>query len=64
MFNFLDKIGEEVQEIINTIDISDINDDLIESLINEKNKKLIDNKKSLLVGFYLLSNLNQTIFKK
>lgn len=64
VFDFLDKIGEEVEEIINTIDISDINDDLIESLINEKNKKLIDNKKSLLVGFYLLSNLNQKIFKK
>ena len=63
VFNFLDKIGSEVEKIIDTVDFSDINDELIEAIVNEKNMKLLDNKNSLLIGFYLLSSLNEKIFK-
>jgi DNA (cytosine-5)-methyltransferase 1 len=62
VFKFLDHIGSCVKEIIDDVELSDIDINLIEAIINEKNKKLEDNKDSLLVGLYFLSSLNNKIF--
>jgi DNA (cytosine-5)-methyltransferase 1 len=64
VFSFLDKIGDCVQDIIDKAELSEVNDDLIEAIVNEKNKKLEENKDSLLVGFYFLSSLNNKIFNQ
>jgi DNA (cytosine-5)-methyltransferase 1 len=63
VFDFLDEIGKNVEIILNNVDLDDVNNDLMESILNEKNKKLEENKKSLLIGFYFLSSLNHKIFE-
>lgn len=64
IFNFLDHVGDCVGKIIKEADFNDIDDDVIEAIVNEKNKKLEKNKASLLVGFYFLSSLNREVFKQ
>ena len=63
-FKFIDLVGSCVNEIVNSINWDKINDDLIPNIINEKNKKLTDNKESILTGFYLLSLLNTKVLSK
>ena len=53
-----------MNEIVNSINWDKVNDDLIPNIINEKNKKLTDNKESILTGFYLLSLLNTKVLSK
>jgi DNA (cytosine-5)-methyltransferase 1 len=62
VFEFLDYIGICVKDIIESAELSEVDNKLIEAIIQEKNKKLEDNKESLLVGFYFLSSLNNKIF--
>lgn len=62
VFSFLDKIGDCVRDLLDKTEFTEINNNLIEAIVNEKNKKLDDNKDSLLVGFYFLSSLNNKIF--
>jgi len=64
VFSFLDKVGECVSDLLEKTELNDSSEELIESIVNEKNKKLIDNKNSLLVGFYFLSSLNNKIFNQ
>ena len=64
VFNFLDHVGTCVKKILDEADFDGIDDNIIETIVEEKNKKLEDNKKSLLVGFYFLSSLNKKIFKQ
>jgi DNA (cytosine-5)-methyltransferase 1 len=64
VFSFLDKIGECARDLIDRTELSDNNSNLIEAIINEKSKKLEENRTSLLVGFYLLSSLNNKIFNQ
>lgn len=64
VFSFLDKIGQCVSDLIEKTDLNDSSEELIEALVNEKNKKLTDNKDSLLIGFYFLSSLNNKIFNQ
>lgn len=63
VFNFLDHVGKCVDEIIQKADFSNIDENIIEDIVKEKNKKLEENRESLLVGFYFLSSLNKNIFK-
>lgn len=62
LFEFLDNVGGHVKNLIENVDLIEIDSNIVEKIINEKNKKLDENKKSLLVGFYFLSSLNQKIF--
>lgn len=62
VFQFLDKIGDCVDKILKDADFSNIEQGLIEALVGEKNKKLNENKESLLTGFYFLSSLNNKLF--
>ena len=62
IFEFLDQIGDCVKDIIESAELSDINNNFIEAIVNVKNKKLEENKERLLVGFYFLSSLNNKIF--
>lgn len=64
VFNFLDVVGGCVQDILDNATFNDIDDQLIAEIVNEKNKKLDDNKDSLLTGFYFLSSLNNKIFEQ
>ncbi|MFN0049469.1 MAG: DNA cytosine methyltransferase [Cytophagales bacterium] len=62
VFEFLDQIGRSVKDILEEAQLSEVESGLLETIINEKNKKLEGNKESLLVGFYFLSSLNNKIF--
>ena len=64
IFNFLDHVGTCVSDILNKAELSDIEASVVEAIVNEKNKKLEENKDSLLVGFYFLSSLNNKIFNQ
>ncbi len=64
VFDFLDHVGHSVGEIIKEVDFSDVDENLITTIANEKNKKLNANMKSLLVGFYFLSSLNKEILEQ
>ncbi len=64
VFNFLDHVGECVGHILKKANFDGIDEGIIENIVKEKNKKLEENKESLLVGFYLLSSLNKKIFKQ
>lgn len=64
VFDFMDDIGDNIKDLLEKVDLSGINENLVETIVNEKNKKLCDNQKSLLVGFYFLSSLNNKLFIK
>jgi DNA (cytosine-5)-methyltransferase 1 len=64
IFNFLDHVGTCVRDILNKAELKDVETSVVEAIVNEKNKKLEENKESLLVGFYFLSSLNNKIFKQ
>lgn len=63
VFEFLDKVGSCIDRIMNEADLQGFNSSLVESIVSESNKKLDQNKESILSGFYFLSNLNQKLFK-
>ncbi len=63
VFNFLDFVGKSIKNILDNIDFDGIDENLIENIIKNKNKKLEKNQESLAVGFYLLSCLNIGLFK-
>ena len=63
VFDFLDYIGACVEKILQQVDLQDIDDQLLSQVVDETNKKLNENRDSLLVGFYFLSNLNQKLFQ-
>ena len=62
VFQFLDDVGNCVNQILKDADFSDIEQNLIEAIVGESNKKLNENKESLLTGFYFLSSLNNKLF--
>ena len=62
VFNFLDDVGTCVNELLKNTEISDTEKRLVPSILQEKNKKIEENSKSILVGFYFLSSLNQKLF--
>lgn len=64
VFNFLDHVGKCVKQILDKANFNGIDENIIETIVDEKNKKLEANKESLLVGFYFLSSLNKKIFKQ
>lgn len=63
IFEFLDEIGDCVEKILNEADFSEIDSTLVSSIVQEDNKKLKDNHKSVLTGFYFLSSINNKLFK-
>jgi DNA (cytosine-5)-methyltransferase 1 len=62
IFIFLDDIGTKVNTILKEVDFKGVPEDMITEIAGEENKKLQDNRESLLTGFYLLSSLNQKLF--
>lgn len=64
VFNFLDEVGNCVEDILEKASLENLETDLITAITQEENKKLEENKKSILTGFYFLSSLNQRIFRK
>lgn len=62
-FNFIDDIGKHVEHIVDSSNLNNVNIDIAETILNEKNKKLENNIRSFLIGCYLLSSLNIKIFK-
>lgn len=64
VFTFLDKIGSCILDLINKIELQGLNENLIETIVNEKNKKLEENKDTIILGFYFLSSLNNKIFNQ
>lgn len=63
VFEFLDKVGVCVNQIMEEANLEGFNSNLVESIVNEKNVKLNENRESILTGFYFLSKLNQKLFK-
>jgi DNA (cytosine-5)-methyltransferase 1 len=63
VFNFLDEVGGYVKSILEKSELSN-SEMLVNSILNEENKKIEENSKSILLGFYFLSSLNQKLFKK
>lgn len=66
VFNFLDEIGNYVEEILKKSDLSNIEPTIVNSILDGEtnSKKIEENSKSILVGFYFLSSLNQKLFKQ
>lgn len=64
VFNFLDDVGACVEKIIEKADLTDKETSLVKSILDEENKKIELNSKSILIGFYFLSSLNQKLFSK
>lgn len=62
VFEFLDDVGNSVETILDNADFTEIDDNIVEIISGKKNKKLGDNKESLLTGMYLLSSLNTKLF--
>lgn len=62
VFIFLDEVGACVQKILDLADFSQIDSKILTEIVNEENRKLSENSKSILVGFYFLSSLNQKLF--
>lgn len=62
VFNFLDDIGMSVKNILGQNILNDLEENFFESLLNIKDKKMEDYKRSILIGLYLLSSLNVKIF--
>lgn len=61
-FEFLDYVGGCVKEILNNADLEAIPEKVLDEVVEERNRKLNENKNSILTGFYLLSTLNQKLF--
>jgi len=64
VFEFLDKVGRYIDQILKEADLEGFNSNLIASIVNENNNKLNQNKESILAGFYFLSDLNQKVLKQ
>jgi DNA (cytosine-5)-methyltransferase 1 len=64
VFNFLDDVGNAVEEILDKANLENIDSSLVTAITEESNKKIEENKKSILTGFYFLSSLNHRIFNK
>lgn len=64
VFQFLDEVGTCVEKILATADFSHIDTSLVSSIIKEENKKIKENHKSILTGFYFLSSINNKLFMK
>ncbi|CAN5460007.1 hypothetical protein BH11BAC2_BH11BAC2_16090 [soil metagenome] len=62
-FEFLDKVGESVNVILNSASFESVKNELLVSILQETNKKLIENREKLVTGFYFLSTLNSKMFK-
>lgn len=61
VFEFLDKVGESVNTILNKASFETVQQDLLGTIIDENNKKLNENSDKILTGFYFLSTLNSKI---
>jgi DNA (cytosine-5)-methyltransferase 1 len=64
VFNFLDEVGECVEQILDEANLENLDSNLLTAITQESNKKIEENKKSILTGFYFLSTLNSRIFNK
>lgn len=64
VFNFLDEVGHCVEQILTEANLENLDSGLVTAIIQESNKKIEENKKSILTGFYFLSTLNSRIFNK
>lgn len=62
VFDFLDKVGESVDVILNNASFDSVKNDVLEKILKETNKKLIYNKDKVLTGFYFLATLNSKLF--
>jgi DNA (cytosine-5)-methyltransferase 1 len=61
VFEFLDKVGENVEIIINNASFDSIENGLLKSILKETNKKLLEDQERVLTGFYFLSSLNSKL---
>lgn len=64
VFCFLDQVGDCVNKIVEEANFRNLNPNLLETIVEETNKKLDENKDSILTGFYFLSSLNSKFFSK
>lgn len=64
IFDFLDDIGNSVEEILNEGEFEKDYASVISAIVKNENKKLEENSKSILSGFYLLSSLNEKLLKE
>ena len=62
VFNFLDEVGNSVKKILEVADLQEINSEVLTAILNVDNKKLKENKKSVLTGLYFLSSINKKLF--
>lgn len=62
VFIFLDDVGKSIRQILETADFDGFDEALLNSVINESNSKLNNNKESILIGLYFLSTLNKKLF--
>ncbi|MEM9884893.1 MAG: DNA (cytosine-5-)-methyltransferase [Bacteroidota bacterium] len=61
VFHFLDAVGNSANKIFQDAVLTDSDMTFMNEIIQQRNKKIEKNKKSILIGFYLLSNLNQKL---
>lgn len=64
VFNFLDEVGDCVEQILYEANLDNLDSNLLTAITQESNKKIEENEKSILTGFYFLSTLNSRIFNK
>jgi len=62
VFEFLDDVGNYIEKVIHDADIDSSESQYIHAILEEKSKKIEENSKIILIGFYFLSSLNQKLF--
>lgn len=60
-FDFLDAVGLFVKDVINEISFNENVIDLLANLLEDNSKKVKDNYRSIFVGLYYLSRLNEKV---
>ncbi|PIQ47125.1 MAG: DNA methyltransferase [Cytophagales bacterium CG12_big_fil_rev_8_21_14_0_65_40_12] len=62
VFGFLDQVGDCVDKIMKEANFNNIDASLVETIVEERNRKLSENAQSIITGFYFLSSLNSKLF--
>lgn len=62
VFGFLDQVGGCIDKIMKEANFNNIDASLVETIVEERNRKLSENAQSIITGFYFLSSLNSKLF--